>query len=158
MPQLDPILIFFQSSVFIFFYLIFYFVGYRNRIFPFFHLPYKFNYYYIGILYTNINLIMMKFYSIYIYILYIIHIYIKILYNIYKSILIFINQFNTSKLNYIIIKNFHYTFFTINSNFNKTFQKYFNLKRYLTYLLNWKNSKRSNYNIFININKTLIKR
>lgn len=51
MPQLDPVLIFFQSTSLIFFYLIFYFFFFRRLIFPFFFINYKFNYYMLNKLY-----------------------------------------------------------------------------------------------------------
>jgi hypothetical protein len=45
MPQLDPVLIFFQSFSLITFYLIFYFLFFRKNIFPFFFVNFKLNYY-----------------------------------------------------------------------------------------------------------------
>ena len=54
MPQLDPVLIFFQSILLIFFYLFFYFVFFRVSYFPFFFFNFRFNYYFLNILYNNL--------------------------------------------------------------------------------------------------------
>lgn len=45
MPQLDAVLIFYQSAYLIFFYICFYFLFFRSRIFPYFFVNFKINYY-----------------------------------------------------------------------------------------------------------------
>lgn len=107
MPQLDPVLIFFQSFFLISFYLIFYFFFFRSYIFPLFFFNFKFNYYYTLQIYSNIIKVI-YFYSCQLfYLKYIILNWIKNLNYFYKNNLNFLFQIEICKNYRIIFTNFY---------------------------------------------------
>ena len=123
MPQLDPVVLFLQSSLLISFYLIFYFLFFRPFFFPIFFVNYKFTYYYLIYLYEYVTKLL------YIYINF-------FFFYKFNLNLILKNYIDTisSILNTIIaihyFKNFNYLFsIACNNNTNNDQMTFFNLKK-----------------------------